>query len=181
MLRESYRLIRALPCLKNNRERLPVTKLLGNSKSFCFYKKAGENTYMDITDIQSCADFFQDNYLKTFYLVITYNGSSYILIGEKTNFPHLMGIQNSTYRSNGYNQPQYLFFQLKSILPEMFKIALDQRRLFPVMIIVNSHQTLYLCQCAGWACKYFCMFCFQTFCRTCHRDLGKNDLVISLI
>ena len=64
---------------------------------------------MDITDIQSCADFFQDNYLKTFYLVITYNGSSFILIGEKANFPHLMGIQNSTYRSNGYNRPQYLF------------------------------------------------------------------------
>ena len=48
---------------------------------------------MDITDIQSCADFFQDNYLKTFYLVIIYNGSSFILIGEKANFPHLMGIQ----------------------------------------------------------------------------------------
>ena len=59
---------------------------------FCFYKK-GENAYMDITDIQSCADFFQNNYLKIFYLVITYNGSSFILIGEKANFPHLMGIQ----------------------------------------------------------------------------------------
>lgn len=58
---------------------------------------------MDITDIQSCAYFFQDNYLKTFYLVITYNGSSFILIGEKANFPHLMGIQNNTHRSNGYN------------------------------------------------------------------------------
>lgn len=64
---------------------------------------------MNITDIQSCADFFQENYLKTFYLVITYNGNSFILIGEKSNFPHLMGIQNNTYRSNGYNKPQYLF------------------------------------------------------------------------
>ena len=64
---------------------------------------------MNITDIQACADFFQENYLKTFYFVITYNGNSFILIGEKANFPHLMGIQNSTYRSNGYNRPQYLF------------------------------------------------------------------------
>ena len=64
---------------------------------------------MNITDIQACADFFLKNYLKTFYLVITYNGNSFILIGEKANFPHLMGIQNSTYRSNGYNRPQHLF------------------------------------------------------------------------
>lgn len=64
---------------------------------------------MNITTIQSCADFFLENYLKTFYLVITYNGNSFILIGEKANFPHLMGIQNSIYRSNGYNRPQYLF------------------------------------------------------------------------
>ena len=31
LLRESDRLIRALPCKKNNRERLPITRLLGNS------------------------------------------------------------------------------------------------------------------------------------------------------
>ena len=48
---------------------------------------------MNISDIQRCADFFQEHYLKTFYLVITYDGKSFILIGEKTNFPHLMGIQ----------------------------------------------------------------------------------------
>ena len=48
---------------------------------------------MNISHIQSCADFFVENYLKTFYLVITYNGNSFILIGEKSNFPHLMGIQ----------------------------------------------------------------------------------------
>lgn len=64
---------------------------------------------MNITDIHKCADFFQENYLKTFYLVITYNGNSFILIGEKANFPHLMGIPNKTCRSNGYNKPQYLF------------------------------------------------------------------------
>lgn len=27
---------------------------------------------MNIQNIQECADFFQENYLKTFYLVITY-------------------------------------------------------------------------------------------------------------
>jgi hypothetical protein len=64
---------------------------------------------MNITDIQRCADFFQENYLKTFYLVITYNGKSFMLIGEKGNFPHLMGIPHNTYKSNGYNRPQYLF------------------------------------------------------------------------
>lgn len=64
---------------------------------------------MNITDIQACADFFHDNYLKTFYFVITYNGNSFMLIGEKANFPHLMGIQSNTYKSNGYNKPQYLF------------------------------------------------------------------------
>ena len=41
--------------------------------------------------------------------MITYDGKSFILIGEKTNFPHLMGIQNRTYKSNGYNRPQHLF------------------------------------------------------------------------
>lgn len=64
---------------------------------------------MDITDIQSCADFFQENYLKTFYIVVTYNGKSFILIGEKGNFPHLMGIEKNTYRSNGYSNPKVLF------------------------------------------------------------------------
>lgn len=64
---------------------------------------------MNISDIQVCADFFHENYLKTFYLVITYNGKSFMLIGEKANFPHLMGIQNNTYKSNGYNRPQVLF------------------------------------------------------------------------
>lgn len=64
---------------------------------------------MNINNIKQCADFFYDNYLKTFYLLITYYGKSYILIGEKANFPHLMGIQKNTYRSNGYAHPKYLF------------------------------------------------------------------------
>lgn len=64
---------------------------------------------MNIIDIQKCADYFQDNYLKTFYLVITYNGESFILIGEEKNFPHLMGIEQKIYRSNGYERSDKLF------------------------------------------------------------------------
>ena len=37
---------------------------------------------MNIITIQSCDDFFLENYLKTFQLVITYNSNSFILIGE---------------------------------------------------------------------------------------------------
>lgn len=64
---------------------------------------------MNITDIQQCADFYQENYLKTFYLIVTYNGTSFILIGEKKNFPHLMGIRKEIYKSNGYNNPKKLY------------------------------------------------------------------------
>ena len=64
---------------------------------------------MNILNIQECADFFRKYYLKTFYLVTTYNGKSFILVGEKGNFPHLMGIQKNTYRSNGYNKPQFSY------------------------------------------------------------------------
>ena len=71
-----------------------------------FNKKEG---IINITDIQQCAVFFQKNHLKTFYFVITYYGKSFIFISEKSNFPHLMGIQNQVYRSNGYRRPQKLF------------------------------------------------------------------------
>ena len=72
---------------------------------------------MNITDIQQCAVFFQKNYLKTFYFVITYHGKSFILIGEKSNFPHLMGIQNQIYHSNGYRRPQKLFNDILHVMP----------------------------------------------------------------
>lgn len=64
---------------------------------------------MDITDIQNCADYFQCNYIDTVYLVTTYNRRSFLLIGEKDNFPHLMGIPANLYRSNGYNRASVLF------------------------------------------------------------------------
>lgn len=64
---------------------------------------------MDLRDIQENAQFYQNNYLETFYLITTYLGRSFILIGERENFPHLMGIRKSTYRSNGYRNPKFLY------------------------------------------------------------------------
>lgn len=64
---------------------------------------------MDIIDIQNRAKFYQKNFLETFYLVITYHGNSFILIGERENFPHLMGISRNVYRSNGYRSPRTLY------------------------------------------------------------------------
>lgn len=64
---------------------------------------------MDIIDIQKCADYFQSNYIETFYLITTYNCRSFLLVGEKENFPHLMGISANKYRSNGYNRAGVLF------------------------------------------------------------------------
>ena len=34
--------------------------------------------HINITTIQSCADFFLENYLKTFYLFITHNGTFFL-------------------------------------------------------------------------------------------------------
>lgn len=64
---------------------------------------------MDIRDIQQNAQFYQKYFLETFYLVTTYFGKSFILIGERENFPHLMGIGKNVYRSNGYRRPGYLY------------------------------------------------------------------------
>ena len=64
---------------------------------------------MDKRDVQSCAAFYQNNYLETFYLVSTYNGKSFILVAEKDNFPHLVGIQRNVYKSNGYRSPYALY------------------------------------------------------------------------
>jgi len=65
-------------------------------------------------DVQSCANFYQTNYLETFYLVTTYNGRSFALIGEKENFPHLMGIEKNVYKSNGYRRPYNLYKDILS-------------------------------------------------------------------
>lgn len=72
---------------------------------------------MNIKDIQLCADFYQTNYIEMFYFVITYSGKSLILVGEKENFPHLMGIPKQVYRSNGYRTPKTLYHDILSRKP----------------------------------------------------------------
>jgi hypothetical protein len=64
---------------------------------------------MNIRDIQNCADYFQEKFLETFYLVSTYNGRSFMLVGEKENFPHLVGIAKNVYKSHGYSSPKKLY------------------------------------------------------------------------
>ena len=77
---------------------------------------------MDLSDVQRCADFYQLNYLETFYLVNTYYGRSFVLIGERENFPHLMGIANKTYKSNGYRTPKALYRDIISRVPIPYTI-----------------------------------------------------------
>jgi hypothetical protein len=79
---------------------------------------------MNILDIRKCANFFRVEYLEKFYIVTTYGGNSFILIGEKSNFPHLMGISKNTYKSNGYKNPAKLYTDIindiaitKAIIP----------------------------------------------------------------
>jgi hypothetical protein len=64
---------------------------------------------MDITDIQKCAEFYKTEYLEKFYIVTTFNGNGFILVAEKNNFPHLMGIEYNVYKSNGYSKPNKLY------------------------------------------------------------------------
>ena len=39
------------------------------------------------------------------------------MIGEKENFPHLMGIRKNVYRSNGYRNPRTLYNDILSRNP----------------------------------------------------------------
>ena len=77
---------------------------------------------MDITNIRRCAAYYQMNYLETFYLVSTYHGKSFILIGEKENFPHLMGIAKQIYKSNGYRSPYALYRDIRNGQPVSSRI-----------------------------------------------------------
>ena len=86
---------------------------------------------MDIRNIQECANYFKDTYIESFYLIVTYNGNGFILVAEKENFPHLMGISQQTYRSNGYGNPKKLY---KDIL-EGVNI---NRRIIPHSIATTS-------------------------------------------
>ena len=57
---------------------------------------------MDITDIRNCAEYYKRTYLEKYYILTTYSGKCFLLAGNKSNFPHLMGISKNTYRSHGY-------------------------------------------------------------------------------
>lgn len=57
---------------------------------------------MNINDIYKCAKYYKDNYINQFYIVTTYNDNTFIVVGEKKNFPHLMGIPHNKLLSNGY-------------------------------------------------------------------------------
>lgn len=98
---------------------------------------------MNINDIQQCAHYYQKNYLETFYIVSTYNGKSFILIGEKQNFPHLVGIAKPVYRSNGYRTPYALYRDImagKSISTKIIpnKIAITSKMYKKVLNFTQS-------------------------------------------
>lgn len=57
---------------------------------------------MNSNDIYKCARYYRDNYINQFYIVTTYNDNTFIVVGEKKNFPHLMGIPHKKLLSNGY-------------------------------------------------------------------------------
>lgn len=57
---------------------------------------------MNISDIQKCARFYKDNFVNQFYIVTTYNDNTFIVVGERKNFPHLIGIPHNKLISNGY-------------------------------------------------------------------------------
>lgn len=69
---------------------------------------------MDISDVVRSANFFTEKYIDCFYIIVTYSGNGFILIGEKLNFPHLIGIQQKTYRSNGYKNAKSLYTDIMS-------------------------------------------------------------------
>lgn len=72
---------------------------------------------MNIQDVRKCAQYFKDNYVECFYIVTTYNDNSFILVGEKNNFPHLMGIKRNVYTSNGYARGKKLYDDIMNNVP----------------------------------------------------------------
>ncbi|MBP3700643.1 MAG: hypothetical protein J6I64_02015, partial [Lachnospiraceae bacterium] len=58
---------------------------------------------MNLLDVRKCAAFYQENFLKKYYVLITYNRNGFVLVGEKKNFPHLVGIKKNVWMSNGYS------------------------------------------------------------------------------
>lgn len=86
---------------------------------------------MNYYDIQKCANFYKNKFVEQFYIVTTFNKNSFILIAEKNNFPHLMGIKKQQYISNGYGKARKLYDDIllgKNISP----------KIVPINIVPNS-------------------------------------------
>lgn len=47
--------------------------------------------------------------MEKFYIITTFYGNGFVLVAEKGNFPHLMGINKAVYKSNGYRNPNRLY------------------------------------------------------------------------
>lgn len=86
---------------------------------------------MNLTDIQKCANFYKNNFIEQFYIITTYSESSFILVAEKKNFPHLMGIPKRKYISNGYGNAKKLY-------DDILNGVTVSRRIIPIDIVPNS-------------------------------------------
>lgn len=81
---------------------------------------------MNIDDIKKCADCFKTSFLETFYILTTYSGKCFLLVANKNNFPHSIGVPKDRYQSNGYKSGSKLFDDIiqehpisKKIIPEI--------------------------------------------------------------
>lgn len=86
---------------------------------------------MNINDIYRCARYYRDNYINQFYIVTTYNDNTFIVVGEKKNFPHLMGIPHNKLISNGYPKSAKFYADILNNVP-------ITTRLIPKNITINS-------------------------------------------
>ena len=86
---------------------------------------------MNLLDIQECANNFKTNYIEKFYIITTYNDKSFMLVGEKDNFPHLMGVPRKLYLSHGYKRGAKLYEDALNKFPINEKVI-------PANIVPNS-------------------------------------------
>lgn len=86
---------------------------------------------MNYADIQQCANFYKNKFVEQFYIVTTYNDTSFILIAEQDNFPHLMGISRKQYVSNGYSKAKKLY-------QDILNGIIVSNKIIPTNIVPNS-------------------------------------------
>lgn len=67
---------------------------------------------MNINDIRICALYFERNFINSYFYISTYSNNTYLLVSEKKNFPHLVGIKRSARISCGYSNGNYLFNEI---------------------------------------------------------------------